>query len=110
MLIIVETGRTTRYWDCCKQSCGWSDNVQGGNTNANSCTADGVNIVDKNAQSICNGGPSVTCNNYQPMVISDTLSYGFAAFSEQGSCCKCYELTFTNTAVAGKKMIVQVLI
>ena len=42
------------------------------------------------------------------MIISDTLSYGYAAFSEPGSCCKCYELTFTNTAVAGKKMIVQV--
>ena len=36
------------------------------------------------------------------------LAYGFAAFSRPNSCCKCYQLTFTNTAVSGKKMIVQV--
>ena len=41
--------------------------------------------------------------------MGDTLSYGFAAFGTDAerNCCKCYELRFTNTAVAGKRMIVQ---
>jgi hypothetical protein len=61
----------------------------------------------------CNGGTAYMCNNQQPIVVNDNLAYGFAAAnipgsSEQQWCCACYELTFTNTAIAGKKMIVQV--
>jgi len=79
-----------------------------GGKNVNSCNKDGNSIADKNAQSGCNGGSSFVCNNNQPIVVNDNLAYAFAAFSRPNSCCKCYELTFTNTAVAGKKMIVQV--
>lgn len=101
-----ESGVTTRYWDCCKVSCAWSANVASGR-NVNSCNKDGASIADKNAQSGCNGGPSYSCSNNQPITVNDNLSYGFAAFSRPNSCCKCYQLTFTNTAVAGKTMIVQ---
>jgi len=101
-----ESGVTTRYWDCCKVSCAWSGNVAGGK-NVNSCNKDGVSIADKNVQSGCGGGPSYACSNNQPITVNDNLSYGFAAFSRPNSCCKCYQLTFTNTAVAGKTMIVQ---
>lgn len=53
------------------------------------------------------------CNNNQPWAINDDLAYGFAAASisgssESGWCCGCYEITFTSTAVSGKKMVVQV--
>ena len=105
--VVGESGTTTRYWDCCKVSCAWSANVAGGK-NVNSCNKDGISIADKNAQNSCGGGSSYSCTNNQPMTINNNLAYGFAAFSRPGSCCKCYELTFTNTAIAGKKMIVQV--
>jgi len=54
-----------------------------------------------------------TCNNNIPWAINDNLAYGFAAAKLVGQgegdwCCACYELTFTSTAVSGKKMIVQV--
>lgn len=53
------------------------------------------------------------CNDNQPWAVSDDLAYGFAAASISGGsestwCCACYELTFTSTAIAGKKMVVQV--
>jgi len=53
------------------------------------------------------------CTGQSPWAVNDDLAYGFAAAAIQGGsesswCCGCYELTFTSTAVAGKKMIVQV--
>lgn len=53
------------------------------------------------------------CNDNQPWAVTDDLAYGFAAASiagsdEAGWCCGCYELTFTSTAIQGKKMVVQV--
>ena len=40
--------------------------------------------------------------------MDENLAYGFAAVSASNpSCCSCYELTFKDTALAGKKMVVQ---
>lgn len=52
------------------------------------------------------------CSDQSPWAVSDDLAYGYAAVniaggSEASWCCACYELTFTSTALAGKKMIVQ---
>ena len=52
------------------------------------------------------------CSDQSPWAVSDTLSYGFTATvisggSEATWCCACYELTFTSSSIAGKKMIVQ---
>ena len=52
------------------------------------------------------------CSSQSPWAVSDSLAYGFAAVniaggSESSWCCTCYELTFTSTSIAGKKMIVQ---
>jgi hypothetical protein len=51
------------------------------------------------------------CSDQSPWVVSDDLAYGFAAvstgLSESDTCCSCYQLTFTSTSIAGKKMIVQ---
>ncbi|KAL9655526.1 hypothetical protein ABK040_002193 [Willaertia magna] len=101
--------KTTRYWDCCKPSCAWPSNVNG-QTYVRTCKKDGVTPVSPNTQNICGGGgepgQSVTCTNNQPFTIGGVL-YGFAA-SNGVPCCSCYELLFTDTALANTKMIVQV--
>jgi hypothetical protein len=83
---------TTRYWDCCKPSCGWKG--KGPVTNpVGSCSAD-----DK------------------PISI-DAGTYGFAGAyitselvgkpTEDAWCCACYQLDFTSEPLRGKSMIVQ---
>lgn len=52
------------------------------------------------------------CSDQSPWQVDEDTAYGFAAVniaggSESSWCCACYELTFTSTAIAGKKMIVQ---
>lgn len=71
-------GVTTRYWDCCKASCGWTGKASVTNP-VLTCKADGVTPVDVNAQSGCNGGSAYMCNNQQPWNVSSTLSYGYVA-------------------------------
>ena len=73
-----QPGVTTRYWDCCKASCGWPGKASVSNP-VQTCAQDGVTPVDSNTQSGCNGGTAYTCNNQQPWSVSATLSYGFAA-------------------------------
>ncbi|KAI8147589.1 RlpA-like double-psi beta-barrel-protein domain-containing protein-containing protein [Fennellomyces sp. T-0311] len=106
------SGSTTRYWDCCKASCGW-DGKADVTSPVGSCAANGVTLVDSNTQSGCVGGSAYMCNDNQPWAVSDDLAYGFAAASiagkdEAGWCCGCYELTFSSGPVSGKKMVVQV--
>ena len=101
--------KTTRYWDCCKPSCAWPNNVKG-NSYVRSCTRDGKSTAPANAPNVCggggsSGGPNFSCSNQQPFTIGNTL-YGFAASNVE--CCTCYELLFKDTALAGKKMIIQV--
>jgi len=106
------TGKTTRYWDCCKVSCGW--NGKGPfSSPVQSCQKNGRDAVDVNAQSGCGGGPSYACNSNQPWAVDGNLAYGFAAAhltgkSERDWCCACYELKFTNGAANGKTLVVQV--
>ena len=71
-------GVTTRYWDCCKASCGWAGKASVTNP-VLTCKADGVTAIGVNEQSGCNGGPAYMCNNQQPWNVSSTLSYGYAA-------------------------------
>ncbi|KAL0485749.1 endoglucanase [Acrasis kona] len=102
--------KTTRYWDCCKPSCAWPDNVPTGGA-VNSCLKDGYNLAPPNARNICGGGggpggPNFVCTNQQPFSIGDIL-YAFSASNVE--CCTCYELQFTDTALAGKTMITQVI-
>ncbi len=107
------TGKTTRYWDCCKPSCAWP---------GKSTSSSPVKTCDKNdsplndggnTKSGCdNGGGAFMCSNQSPWAVNDTLAYGWAAVNIAGSneaawCCACYELTFTSAPLQGKKMIVQ---
>ncbi|EGX43933.1 hypothetical protein AOL_s00210g380 [Orbilia oligospora ATCC 24927] len=105
------SGKTTRYWDCCKASCAWPSK---GPVIPNVCDASGNRITNDpiNAKSACDGGNAFMCINQQPQIVSDTLAYGFAAVSiagrnEQQWCCSCYELTLTSGPASGKKFIVQ---
>ncbi|PHZ09096.1 uncharacterized protein RHIMIDRAFT_263920 [Rhizopus microsporus ATCC 52813] len=105
-------GRSTRYWDCCKASCSWPGKADV-TAPVDTCAKNGVSIVDDNTQSGCNGGSGYMCNNNQPWAVNDNLAYGFAAAAINGGgesrwCCSCFELTFTSTSIAGKKMVVQV--
>jgi hypothetical protein len=72
-------GVTTRYWDCCKASCGWSGKADV-TSPVKTCEQNGITPVNVNTQSGCNnGGTAYMCNNQQPWNVSATLSYGYAA-------------------------------
>jgi len=70
------TARTTRYWDSCKPSCGWTANA---NPACVDCDARGALLSNRNTQSICNNGSSYTCMFQAPFTGSDGRAYGFAA-------------------------------
>jgi len=107
-------GHTTRYWDCCKPSCAWKENINTANkVPVATCDKKGVNHVSASAQSGCQGGGTAyMCNNQQPWAVNSTLAYGFAAASFQGGtdtnlCCGCFKLDFTDQLV-GKSLVLQV--
>nr|AMA76413.1 cellulase 45 [Mesosa myops] len=105
------SGITTRYWDCCKPSCAWVENVASGSSVA-SCAADGSTTVPPSTKSSCDGGTSYMCSNQQPTVVNDTFAHGFVAASFAGGvdnnmCCACILLSFQDS-LAGKQMLVQV--
>lgn len=112
-------GKTTRYWDCCKPSCGWAENAQkGGKQPTKTCGSDGVSSVGAATQSACSGGSATQCYSFAPWSVSDTLSYGFAATSASANsvCGKCFQLDFTGSgdnsnasALSTKTMIVQAI-
>jgi len=111
-----QNGWASRYWDCCKQSCGWSANA-GGNP-VNNCGGNGDNIIGDDDASACPSGSSTTCNSFAPWAYSDVVSFGFAAtHAGSGTACgTCYQIQFTGSghsgndpgsqALSGKVMIV----
>jgi Glycosyl hydrolase family 45 len=114
------SGFATRYWDCCKPSCGWTGNS---NPPVPSCSKDGQTRVNANTTSACdNGDPNASfeCYDFSPWFDSSTnMAYGFAAYNGAG-CGTCYELQFTGTGqynssdpgsvrLRGQQMIVQVI-
>lgn len=106
---------TTRYWDCCKPSCGWKGKADFSRP-IEACTADNK-PTDDSAGTGCNGGTAYQCAEQQPWVVNDTMSYGFAgvyilpSFTHGGIedawCCACYQLDFTSEPLIGKSMIIQ---
>ncbi|CBX93072.1 hypothetical protein LEMA_P039730.1 [Plenodomus lingam JN3] len=106
---------TTRFWDCCKPSCGWKGKADFTRP-VLSCTADDK-PADIAAGTGCNGGTAFQCSNQQPWAVNDTLSYGFAGTFitteltggsvESAWCCACYQLDFTSEPLIGKSMIIQ---
>jgi len=105
------SGRTTRYWDCCKPSCAWPGKAAVSGP-VSTCNVNDQPLSDPNADSGCNGGSAYMCSNQSPWAVSNDLAYGFASVnfdggSESSWCCACYELTFTSPPLVGKKMVVQ---
>ncbi|QDS75814.1 hypothetical protein FKW77_000327 [Venturia effusa] len=125
-LVGANPGTSTHYWDCCMPSCAWPNiapvtspvRVCGVNDqwlNAldpqNSCVYAPNQPVNMPAEQAA-WGDAFTCRNTAPWAVSDQLAYGFAAVkigwkNQWDTCCSCYHLTFTSTAIAGKTMIVQ---
>jgi hypothetical protein len=112
-------GFTTRFWDCCKPSCGWTGNT-GGNTPVASCNAQDQKLSGYTQASACNsGGSAYACSDLSPWSVDDNTAYAFAAYNG-GSCGDCYQLTFTgqsnstgndpgSKSLCGKSLIVQVV-
>ncbi|ORX36554.1 barwin-like endoglucanase, partial [Piromyces finnis] len=103
-----KSGVTTAYWDCCVASCSWDANVSGSKP-VKACRKDGVSLVTEElwkVKSVCDNGDAYMCNDQQPIVINEKLSYGFAASHDP--CCSCQRLQFTSGPIKGKQMIVQI--
>jgi len=111
-------GYATRFWDCCKPHCGWSDNLPGGVEPMGSCSAADQPLNDPDAISSCEGGDAHVCHGMVPFEVSDDLAFGYAATSSGDICGRCFQLEFTgesynagndpgSAALAGKTMIVQ---
>ncbi|CZT19950.1 related to endoglucanase [Ramularia collo-cygni] len=105
-------GVTTRYYDCCKQSCSWPGKAAFSSP-VTTCDINDNPLADANTVNGCpelGDGNAYTCSNQVAYAVNDDLAYGFAAVSggdEAATCCACYKLTFTSEAIAGKSMIVQ---
>ena len=113
------SGFASRYWDCCKPSCSWTDNAGKGNE-ARECDSNQKLITNKSTKSVCDGGSSSTCLSQIPFTPSgcSTIGYAFAAVpaGTKAICGRCFELTFTGTGkyetrlnhkkLKGKKLIV----
>lgn len=90
------TGKTTRYWDCCKGSCGWSGKASV-NQPIKSCDKSDNPLANMAAKNGCeSGGTAYMCTNQSPWAVNDSLAYGFAAVklaggTESSWCCACYE-------------------
>lgn len=108
------SGRTTRYWDCCKPSCGWGLKTNSGQY-VHTCDKSDGPLGGSDTKSGCDNGVSsgaYMCSNQSPWAVNETTAYGWAAVKLAGSneqtwCCACYELQFTSGAVKGKTMVVQ---
>ena len=93
-------GFASRYWDCCKPSCSWTNNAGAGNE-ARQCDAQMNLISNPNESSMCDGGRSTTCLSQIPFTIKgcDNLGFAFAAVPGAGPsvCGRCFLLSFTGT-------------
>ncbi|HLV19232.1 MAG TPA: hypothetical protein VKZ49_00060, partial [Polyangiaceae bacterium] len=108
-------GWLSRYWDCCKPACGWSDNA--GGTPIKSCNKQNQPHGGNGNTSSCNGGDAYMCWDAVPWAAGENVSYGFVAASGGNyHCGRCYQIDFKGSADSGdagalvnKSMIVQVV-
>lgn len=87
-------GHATRYWDCAKPSCGWSNNA--GGRPVRSCDRGGASLGPTEAANGLQGGPAFTCMSWAPWAKDDNLAFGFVASHTNATCGKCYQLQFTG--------------
>jgi len=91
------SGKTTRYWDCCKGSCGWDKKAQVSHP-ITSCGKNDQPLSGYSDKNACDngGGQAYMCTNQSPWAVNDTLALGFAAAKLAGGnegswCCACYK-------------------
>lgn len=87
------SGRSTRYWDCCKTSCAWSGKAAV-NQPVTTCDNNNNPVTNANAPSGCDGGSAFACANNSPWAVNDKVAYGFAATAiaaESATCCACFK-------------------
>lgn len=118
-------GFTTRFWDCCKPSCGWNGvglgNVPNGQTPLAACSVSDQKLTSFTTPNACPSGSAYACSDLSPFVDPNdpNTSYAFAAFNG-GNCGDCYDLVFTgqsnsvssdpgSQAICGEHLIVQVV-
>lgn len=112
-------GTITHYWDCCKESCAWSDAA----AQVNACDPSGKSpsMQGDYQKSICkpDHGSSTTCAGPRgkglasryPWVENGIL-YGYVAGPNRGAnpkaaCGSCYEIELENAGKGIEKAIVQ---
>ena len=54
-------------------------------------------------------GGAYLCSSYSPHPVSDNLPYAVAITNGTTDCCKCFELTWKDGPVAGKRVQVQII-
>ncbi|KAK4663484.1 hypothetical protein QC763_608775 [Podospora pseudopauciseta] len=118
--------KTYTGWDCCKPICASTDNrpslltTRGAvrvcnRSNQPLPTTAGVSAVTGCQPGVNTNTAAYLCDTYQPIPISNDLSYGFAIqvqdsqAADHPNCCKCYQLRWLTGAAANKTMIVQVV-
>ncbi|TFK87121.1 glycoside hydrolase family 45 protein [Polyporus arcularius HHB13444] len=107
-------GTTTTTWDCCEPACGYTSNLSPGARGPVQSCSKSNGAAASGAQNACfasSGNLAFSCDKYQPIIVNNTLSYGFAGHGNTATstCCKCYQFTWTSGAAAGKSMIVQAI-
>jgi hypothetical protein len=110
-------GWASRYWDCCKPSCGWTANS---NPPVPSCQKDGMTRTSAEAKNGCEGGGTAyECYDFSPWYDSGTnMSYGFVAYNGV-PCGTCFMIQFNGNGnsgpndgaakLKGQQMVVQVI-
>lgn len=112
-----QQGWGSRYWDCCKPSCGWKGNASNPVVSCDK-SDNGLGVSDERNSCEANGmSGAFTCHNMAPWAYSTKVSYGFAAVNGV-NCGTCFQIEFTGgshnggadpgcAAIQGKTMIVQ---
>jgi hypothetical protein len=109
------SGTTTTTWDCCEPACGYTSNLSAGARGPVKSCNKSNGPAASGAQNVCfasgTNNLAYSCSSYQPIIVSNTLSYGFAGHGNTATatCCKCYQFTWTGGAGNGKTMIVQAI-
>ncbi|KAK0672626.1 family 45 putative glycoside hydrolase [Cercophora samala] len=118
--------KTYTGWDCCKPICAGTNNrpslldTRGAvrvcnKSNQPLSTNAGVSAVTGCQANVNTNNAAYLCDTYQPIPVSNDLSYGFAIqvqdsqAADHPNCCKCYQLQWLNGGAANKTMIVQVV-
>ncbi|KAL4248185.1 glycosyl hydrolase 45 (cellulase K) family protein [Abortiporus biennis] len=106
------TGTTTTTWDCCEPACGYAANLSPGATGPVKSCSQSNGPAASGAQNACfasGGNLAFSCSTFQPIIVNDTMSYGFAGHGNTATdnCCKCFQFSWTSGAGIGKSMIVQ---